>query len=397
MPRLVRSHEALTAVASEYRLPATHIMVARMNILHVVDSLEFGGLERVVTDLAIEQKRRGDHVAVFSLQATQGLMPVLQDAGIEVVVGNKQGTADFRVLYQLRKLVRRRQINIVHAHNFVPSYYSAVATVAMLKRPVQVVTCHDMGFRLSNQRLRRLFQWSLHRTAGVAMVGQLVHDRYVKDGFVAAHDTVTVLNGIPVERFAASSARRAEARTRLGVAADELVIGTSGRLVELKNQRLLIELMPELRHRFPNLRLILMGGGPLFEELQALAVRLGVADCVSILGHRSDVADLILGLDVFVLPSRTEGLSIALLEACAATLPVVATDVGGNPEIIVDGVTGLLVSADDKPATAAALIRLLADSELRQRLALAACNWVREHASVESLAATYDDFYRRYL
>jgi glycosyltransferase involved in cell wall biosynthesis len=368
-----------------------------MRLMHVVDSLEFGGLERVVTDLAIAQKSRGHQVTVFSLQTTEGLMPELLAAGVEVVVGHKRRSADLAMIGKLRGLIKARGIDIVHAHNFVPNYHAAAAMTLLGRRPVQVCTCHDMGTRLSNERLRKFFTWSLKHTAGVAMVGQQVHDRYVNDGMVPAAQAMTVLNGVPVDRFAWSAERRAKARATLGVADDELLIGAVGRAVALKNQRLLIELLPAIAAQQPKVRLVVIGGGPLEAELRELAAAKGVADRVSILGQRTDVADLTPGFDVFAMPSLTEGLSIALLEACATRLAIVATAVGGNPEIIKPGQTGLLVPPDDGPALQAALLDLLGDATRREQLARAACDWVRHNASLDSLCDTYDRFYEQAL
>lgn len=368
-----------------------------MRLLHIVDSLEFGGLERVVTDLAIEQRRQGHQVAVFSLLATEGFAPELRQAGVDVVLGHKQGTADLRMLGRLRRLMRERNIELVHAHNFVPNYHAAAATLGMWRKPVIVGTCHDMGTRLSNGRLRMYYRWSLRHTAGLAMVGKQVHDRFVQEGYVPEAKAVTVLNGIPVQRFRWSDERRARARERLGVAPDTVLIGAVGRLVGLKNHRLLIEQMPALLQHCPNTRLVIIGGGPLQDELQQLIERLGLQGSVQLLGQRTDVADLTVGFDVFAMPSLTEGLSIALLEACATRLAIVATAVGGNPELIRDGETGLLVPPADGPALLAALKRLAGDAPARVHMGEAAAEWVTRHASVEMLAQAYEGFYRRFV
>lgn len=365
-----------------------------LRVLHVVDSLEFGGLERVVTDLAIAQHRAGALVKVYSLMETVGLRPELEAAGVEVIIGGKKRMADPGVLLRLRRVVRQHGIGIVHAHNFVPNYYVAIATRLMGRAaPVQVCTCHDMGMRLSNDRLRRLFLWSLRHTARVAMVGRQVHERFIERGWVAPERATTVLNAVPVERFVWSAERRIEARRRLGLDPAVRVIGTVGRLVGLKNQKLLIAAMPALLHKFPDLHLVLIGTGPLEQELRAQADALGLGERVLLTGARTDVADLTPGFDVFALPSQTEGISIALLEACATRLPVVATAVGGNPEIVADGRTGLLIPSDDGAALEAALDRLLADPALALNLATAAAQWVRDHASLQSLVATTARFY----
>jgi glycosyltransferase involved in cell wall biosynthesis len=368
---------------------------APINILHVVDSLEVGGLERVVTDLAKAQQGRGHQVAVFSINDTQGFASELQDAGIAVVVGGKSRGFDFDVLGKLRRLVVDRQVRVVHAHNFVPNYYCATALLALRQPTTLVGTCHDMGTRLSNRKLRWMYRASLLRTARLAMVGQQVHDRYVASGWIGADRAETVLNGIPVQRFKNSIERRRAARQQLGLDASAPVIGCVGRLVPLKNQHLMIEVLPTLLRSHPALKLVMVGDGALDTALRQQASSAGVAEQVLFLGQRPDVADLLPALDVFALPSRTEGLSIALLEACATGLAVVATAVGGNPEIIRHGETGLLIPADDAASLRDALMSLLDSADLRARMGSNASAWVAANASIEALCITYDRFYRR--
>jgi glycosyltransferase involved in cell wall biosynthesis len=153
--------------------------------------------------------------------------------------------------------------------------------------------------------------------------------------------------------------------------------------------------LPALAADFPQLRLVLLGDGPLAPALRAQAAALGVADHVVMPGARDDVHALLPGFDVFALPSHTEGLSIALLEACAAGLPIVASRVGGNPEIVVEDVTGRLFDPDDGLALQSILRTLLADPALRTRLGRAARAWVEENGSVEVMCDRYDGVYAR--
>ncbi len=363
-----------------------------LRILHVVDSLEFGGLERVVTDLALAQKAHGETVQVFSITATTGFADELRQAGVPVLLGHKQGPLDRRVIQALKTACR--EANVVHAHNFVPSYYAAAALTLSWRRPAFVGTCHDMGARLSNRKLRWLFGWALSRMDRVAMVGGQVHERYIESGLVSADKAATVLNGIPVERFTPTSERRAEARRRLGLKADDLVIGCVGRLVGLKNHALLLSTVPALVRDHPRLRVVIVGYGELEGALRQQVLELGIQDHVLLTGKRSDVADLLPAFDVFALPSKTEGLSIALLEACASALAIVASHVGGNPEIIQNEQTGLLVPVNDAAALQEALATLLNDSALRARLGAAAANWVAGNASTRALRQAYEQFYR---
>ena len=371
--------------AKTNRLPA---------VLHVVDTLETGGLERVVSDLAIAQHARGQHSAVFSLLATEGFRRELENAGVPVIIGNKQGTLDRKVLAKLRKTLIDRSINILHTHNFVPNYYAAMAAFALPSAPLLVNTCHNMGTRLSQRRLRWLYRASLLRTARVALVGDQVREHLVNSGILAAARAETVLNGIPVERFDSSPSRRLAARGNLGLADEDLVIGCVGRLVALKNHAQLIGLMPDLLQRHPQLKLVLIGDGPISSNLAAKAATCGVSDQVVLAGPQSDIANLLPAFDVFAQPSLTEGISIALLEASASGLAIVASKVGGNAEIIRDNENGLLVPAADDAALTGALGRLLGDADLRKRLGTGASHWVREHASVEVMRDAYDAFYR---
>ncbi len=363
-------------------------------IVHVVDSLEVGGLERVVTDLAVEQARHGHRVSVFTIAGSGSFEADLKAAGVPVIVGGKRGALDRGVLRALRRAVIEGDADVVHAHNFVPNYYAALALGwPSGRRPVLVNTCHNMGSRLSNRRLRWLYRLSLARTARVAMVGQQVHDHFVHSGIVRRERAEVVLNGIPTARYAAGAEARVAARARLGLAAGTLLIGSVGRLVGLKHHRLLLELMPALAASRPAVDLVLVGDGPLRAELEGLADSLGVADRVHLIGARDDVAQLLPALDIFALPSLTEGLSIALLEACAAGLAIVATHVGGNPEIITDGTTGRLVPPDDRNAMRIVLAELLDDPASRKRLGAAAQDWVRENGSIEAMRRKHDLFY----
>jgi glycosyltransferase involved in cell wall biosynthesis len=363
-------------------------------VVHVVDSLELGGLERVVTNLAIEQSARGYRVCVFSINPTSGFRTELEQSGIQVVIGGKRHAFDLQVLRKLRATVRERGATIVHTHNFVPSYYAALAMVGT-SGGVLVNTCHNMGTRLSNTRLRLLYRWSLRRTRRIAMVSHQVCEHLLALGIVPAEITEVVSNGIPLGHARATPASRQVARDALGIEAGSLLIGSVGRLVGLKNHRLLIEQMPSLLPRFPNLRMVLIGGGPLEQELRELAISLGMADRVMLTGPRSDVAALLSAFDVFVLPSLTEGLSIALLEACSAGLAIAASDVGGNSEIVLDGTTGRLFPPADASALLSVLGELLADAGLRARLGRAAHEWVQASGSIGAMQDRYEAFYRR--
>ena len=362
----------------------------------MVDSLEPGGLERVTCDLAMAQARSGHTVSVFSLQRTGGFKDELLAAGIPVVEGNKSRSFDWALLLQLRKWVTEQSADVVHAHNFVPNYHAALSCLALTgtHRPAQVCTIHDMGMRLSQRKLRWLFLASLKRTQKVAMVGQRVHDRFVRDRLVEPARASTVLNGIPVQRFQRRVDGATAARRELGVPESATVIGCVGRLVALKNHNRMIDVFARLQSNRDDLHLVIVGDGECRDALKAQVAALGLQDRVKLFGHHPQVARLLPAFDVFALPSQTEGLSIALLEACATELAIVATAVGGNPDIIQDGQTGLLVPADDNDRLEQALRKLLDEPQLRAQLGHNARAWVEQHASDRALESAYSRCYR---
>ena len=188
---------------------------------------------------------------------------------------------------------------------------------------------------------------------------------------------------------------RETARFALRLPPDALVLGTLGRLTEQKGQRLLLQAVAALARDLPDLVLFLAGAGPLRDDLEAEAARLGLADRVRFLGLRRDRPTLFAAMDVFVLPSRWEGLSLALVEAMGAGRAVVATDVGGNPEVVHNGRTGLLVRPNDADALADAIGTLCRDHDLRAALGDAAAVDARARFSIEQHVAQLSALYRR--
>jgi glycosyltransferase involved in cell wall biosynthesis len=231
-------------------------------------------------------------------------------------------------------------------------------------------------------------------THTVALVCEAARRAAIERGIAPAEKAVVVPNGIRVESFdIASSRAREQLRQMLALPAQTQVIGTVGRLNWTKDQAGLIRAFRLVHDRQPSTALVLIGDGELRAELEQCAAAEGIADAVHFLGDRSDVRTLLQGLDVFVLSSLSEGYSMALLEACAVRLPIIATDVGGNGEIIRDGSTGVLVPPSDPSALAQAIVGLLQQPARAQALADAARVWVRTEGSLEAMAERYAGLY----
>jgi glycosyltransferase involved in cell wall biosynthesis len=206
----------------------------------------------------------------------------------------------------------------------------------------------------------------------------------------AAERTEVIPSGVDTDRFQRAAGERERVRATLGIPAGVPLVGTVGRLEGRKGTDTLIASAAQLRK---DAHVVVVGEGPSREELTAQIARLGLGERVRLLGERADVRDVLAALDVFVLPSRTEGMSNALLEGMAMALPVVATAVGGNPEVVSPG-TGVLVPAEDPGAMAAAVTELLDAPERAEALGAAARRRVEERygarAMVRRLEAVYD-------
>ncbi len=229
--------------------------------------------------------------------------------------------------------------------------------------PAIVETLH-LPWMLSARWKRRSFFSSIEEVDRIIVVSEAQRATYERIGVPAA-DLVTVPNGVARHE---PRVGRAEARHRLGIGPRQPVLMTVGRLAVQKGQRFLVDALPQLVARWPDLVAVVVGDGHLREQLEAQADALGVRRALRLVGHRPDARDLLVGADVFVLPSRHEGMPMALLEAMDAALPVVATRVVGTEEVVEDGVTGRLVPSEDPAALADALAEVLADEALRRRL-----------------------------
>ena len=365
-----------------------------LDIVHVVENLERGGLERMVIDLALAQQAAGHRPRVACLFAPGALAGELATRGIEVFACHKAAGLDLGVVRRLRGWLAATPGAVVHTHNANAHYHTVAATLGL--RPGRLVnTRHGMGASQPRSRGEWLYRRSMGRTDVVAAVCEAARARFAAQGVRPRAELLAVPNGIRVETFAnANEERRAALRNVLGLAPGTRIIGTVGRLNPVKDQATLLQAFARVHAEAADTALVLVGDGALRASLEAQAATCGAGDAVRFLGDRGDVRQLLQGFDVFALSSRSEGYSMALLEACASGLPIVATDVGGNREIVADDRNGVLVPAADAQALAAALLGLLRDPARAQRLGAAGRDWALRDASVQAMAARYDALYR---
>lgn len=329
-------------------------------------------------------------VTLVGLKKPEPASQLLESQGVRVTHLGR-GAFDPRLLSDVVGLVRARGARILHAHGYAASDFGRVAARLTGARLV----LHE---HFADPAMPRYQGWADRALArltdrAIAVSGS-TRDFLVRERFVPEARVRVIWNGAPLAEFAPVARERALAlRRELGLPDDELVIGAIGRLNEQKGHRHLLDAAAQVfaKHKA---RLLIVGDGDLMPALSEQARRLGIAERVVFAGHRSDVPPLLGAIDVFCIASLYEGTPLTLFEAMAAGKPVVSTSVDGCREVIEDGRTGLLVPPRDPAALAAALLRVLDDSELRLRLgenALAASRRYDVDACVRQIQDVYEE------
>jgi glycosyltransferase involved in cell wall biosynthesis len=361
-----------------------------VKVVHLVIDGEIAGGQLVALTLAKAARARGHEVAVVA--PTRGeFVELAQREGFRVLVVPLGGALDVRSVRRLAAMLRAERADVLHTHaHFSLNVLGRVAGRLAGARVIAHMHA-DNVFRAGGLAARAqlaLDNATARLCARIIAVSEATAASLVRQGYPAGR-VVVVRNGI-------DTPPPPEPRRPAGVPEGAPILLHVGRLAPGKGQQELIEALPRLEHDAAVAVLVgkdLETGGAYERELESLAAAAGVRDRVVLTGYRSDVPALLAAADVFVLPSRIEGLPLTVLEAMAAARPAVATRVGGTPEAVVDGETGLLVPLGDVEALAAALDSLLGDPDLARRLGEAGRRRVEERFSSAAMSEQVLDAY----
>lgn len=362
-------------------------------IVHLIYRLDFGGLENLMVERINRMPADAYRHAVVCLTESTDFASKIRKPGVEVYALHKQAGLSLGTHAALWKLLRRLKPAILHSYNLSAIEYAPAAILAGV--PVRINGAHGRdasdphGRNRKHNFLRRamvpfydccyansadLFEWN-SRVIGVP-----------------AHKSRLLANGIDTDKFA-PAARRGERH----FGPDSIVIGTVGRIQDVKDHATLVDAFILLRARVPELRdrlrLAIVGDGPLLAQLRARVDAAGIASQVWLPGSRTDIADILGGLDIFAMSSIAEGTPGSALEAMASGLPVVGTRVGGIPEVVDQDVTGQVVPASDPVAMAAALERYVRDRALAASHGKAGRERVLRHYNMNAMVAGYQSLY----
>jgi glycosyltransferase involved in cell wall biosynthesis len=360
------------------------------HVMHVALSLDPGGTERLIVELA--KRALGTfRVTVCCLDRVGEWASELEDIGIEVVALDRQPGFHPSLGHRIAQQATRRGVDVLHCHHYTPFVYGGLARVE--RRGLSVLyTEHGRLSDAAPTLKRRLVTPLLARLANeMYAVSEDLRRYLISAGFPAARVGV-ITNGIHVGSAPDAEAVR-RAKRLLGAIDDRPIAAAIGRLDPVKDLSVLLDAFAQLSQR--EARLVIIGDGPEAQQLLSHATTHGLEGRVQFLGYRQDVRELYPGVDLLVNTSISEGISLTLLEAMAACVPIVATAVGGTPEVVVDGVTGLLVPPRSPSAVAIALDELLQSPDRRRHMSIAGRARVEEFFTFERMASLYFAAYVR--
>lgn len=342
----------------------------------------------MVISLAIALTRQGFQVVVVALDHGGEHEHALRDAGIcyHILGGRRLAAPRYHLV--LAGLFRGAQV--VHTHHFSP-LLNAMAAAKLARVPRLVHTEHSYQYLELRRDYRFVLRFISRQCDAFVVVGRAMEPYYREQVKVPGNRLRVVPNGVALDRF--RPARDiAVLRRSLGLG-DGVLIGTAGRFDPVKRYHDLLQAMARVRALRPGVRLLLIGDGPERSRLERMTAELDLTECVVFPGWQKDLTTWMSALDVFVLPSESEGLPCAVLEAMAAGVPVVATPVGDLPHVVIEGESGFLVPIGDIRALADALVRLVDDEALRQRFGRFSRESVMKRYSEQSMVDRYTEIY----
>lgn len=368
---------------------------APRHVAHVIGTLRTGGAERQLVNYLLAADTVDFRHTVICLSARGELADLVEGHGIPVVVMPVRWRAAPAALLGFRAWLRRHEVAVVHAHMHGAALWGRLAG-RLAGVPALVTTEHGKELWKSRWRVavdRFLSGWTARHIC-VSEDGRNIRLRRER---VRPDRLIVIPNGVAVPATVRDPGIRRRIRTEFGLKAEQPVMATVGRVVEAKGYPHLVEAFAKLRVDWPELHWLQVGMGPDAGALAAAAQAAGVAEAMTMAGNRPDVADILQAVDLWVMSSLREGLSVALLEAMAAACPIVATEVGGTPDAVTSGHEGLLVPPADPQALADAVDVLLRDPDRAAALGAAARGRVQREYAIDTVARRIENVYREAL
>jgi len=371
----------------------------KLRLLFVIDNLQFGGGERVFAQI-INGLPQEQYKIFLASHPNEEFLQAIRSASVHFFSVDFSSRLNFSLIPRLTKIIKEHEIRIVHGQGARAEVYARLASrLAGNSRYVSTIAMPVEGFDVGPFRKRTYTffdRFSERFVDRFLVVSNALREAMIRDHGIPAKKVIRIYNGIEIEHYSPQekSGSRQGISQEFNVGQDTPLIGTIGRLVWQKGFEYLISAIPEILKTFSRTKMLIVGDGPLRDELVALAQKLNVEEHVIFTGFRDDIKDILSAIDVLVVPSLLEGFPMITLEGMAMAKPVIATKIAGIEEQITDGKSGILIPPRDADAIAAAIIRLVTDKKLAQNLGLEARRKVEKEFTVQKMVGETETVYR---
>ncbi len=362
-----------------------------IHVLHITFNMGFGGTEQVIRQLVRQMPKSEFANSILCIDGSVGpIGQSLQREGVNVHSVSRSPGFDFELVRKIRDRIREGKFDVLHCHQYTPFVYGRIAALGTGAR---VVLTEHGRFHPDRYRYKAaLVNWLLAMvTPAIVAISSATKDALSRFEFFPARKIGVIYNGI--EGLVRDMEQETEVRAKLGIPECSFLWGTVSRLDSVKNQSMMIRAFVRSIEHCPDSYLLIVGDGPERQRLVEQAATTGFADRILFTGYLEQPISYLGAMDGFLLSSFTEGTSMTLLEAMSLGIPSVVTRVGGNPEIVIDGVTGLLAENDDEKGFAKAMETLCTDHELRKRLSRNSKDRFHERFTVSRMAEQYQNLY----
>lgn len=376
------------------------MLTSKKRILHFIDSDGVYGAERVILNLSQQLQHSEGYIPVVgcivpTAESTNALYDVAQKLGLEAV---KIPIANSRILIDIPKAAKQLKslkIDLIHSHGYKPSVFGFI--IHLLKSIPIMATCH-LWFEPSKGPLKMRALISLEKIfyryfPKIVAVSEPIKQILVSFG-ITPNKIAIVQNGVDAPNAIPNEFEIQTLRQELNVQKTDFCILNTARLSRQKAQWVLIEAAAQLKAKGHSIKILIVGEGSLENELREQIKKIGVSDCVNLLGFRTDINQLLTLTDIFVLPSIDEGMPMSLLEAAAASKPIISTLVGDIGKLIEHEATGLVIPLEDPTALALAIMRLKESPDLAKQLANNAHERMLNHYSSQAMCLQYQTIYQ---
>ena len=364
----------------------------KIKVLQLAESLEIGGMERVVASIARGLDPEAYEVSVWSIARGGQIASELEKEGKQVKVLGIDNYYNPLNVFKLSNLIKKERPDIIHTHGYFASTIGRIAA-KLAKVPIIVTHVHSTYWGYTKRNI--LIERELSKfTDRIICCSDAVKRFVVEHENISDKKAVTIYNGVEIKEVNDSF----KSREALGIRENDIMITTVGSLTPHKGQRYLIEAVAHSMKTHDNIRCFIVGDGPLRVEFENYAISLGIGAHINFLGRVGDISEVINATDIFVMPSSgREGLGIAVLEAMAYGKPVIASDIGGLPEVVIDSATGYLVKPKDVHSIASVINKLVEDGSARIAMGSEGKRVFEERFKAKFMISRIDDLYKELL